>query len=59
VTHGYDYHAMEGAFNKLAELSGESGKKSLKASHPDAAERAKVAKARADAQDEKMKQARR
>ena len=59
VKHGYDYHAMEGAFNKLAELNGESGKKSLKATHPDAAERAKIAKKRADAQDEKMKQARR
>jgi len=59
VKHGYDYHAMERAFNTLAELSGDGAKKSLKASHPDAAERAKVAKERADAQDEKMKQARR
>lgn len=59
VKHGYDYHAMEGAFNKLAELNGDSGKKSLKATHPDAAGRAKVAKDRADAQDAKMKQARR
>lgn len=59
VNHGYDYHAMESAFSKLAELSDDSGKKSLKASHPGAAERAKVAKERADAQDQKMKQARR
>ena len=59
VKHGYDYHAMEGAFSKLADLGGDDGKKSLKATHPGAAERAKVAKERADAQDEKMKQARR
>jgi len=59
VKHGYDYHAMEGAFSKLAELSGDSAKKSLKATHPDAAARAKVAKERAEAQDEKTKQARR
>ena len=59
VKHGYDYHAMEGAFSKLAELGGDDGKKSLKATHPGAAERAKVAKERADAQDKKMKQARR
>jgi len=57
VKHGYDYHAMESAFSKLADLSGDDGKKSLKASHPGAAERAKNAKERADAQDEKMKQA--
>ncbi|MBT8482586.1 MAG: M48 family metalloprotease [Myxococcales bacterium] len=59
VKHGFDYHAMEGAFSKLAELSGESGKKSLKATHPGAAERARIAKERANAQDKKMKQARR
>ncbi len=59
VKHGYDYHAMESAFSKLAELSDDSAKKSLKASHPGAAERAKDAKERADAQDQKMKQARR
>ncbi len=59
VKHGYDYHAMEGAFSKLAELSDDDGKKSLKASHPGAAERAKISKERADAQDAKMKQARR
>ena len=57
VKHGYDYHAMESAFSKLAELSGDSGKKSLKASHPGAAERAKTAKEWAEAQDRKMKQA--
>ena len=57
VRHGHDYHAMESAFTKLAELSGEEGKKSLKATHPGSAERAKAAKDRADAQDRKMKQA--
>ncbi len=57
VRHGYDYHAMESAFTKLAELSGDEGKKSLKATHPGSAERAKAAKDRADAQDRKMKQA--
>jgi putative metalloprotease len=57
VKHGYDYHAMESAFSKLAELSGDEGKKSLKATHPGAAERAKAAKDRADAQDRKIKQA--
>jgi len=59
VKHGHDYHAMESAFSKLAELSGDSGKKSLKASHPGAAERAEAAKERADTHDQKMKQARR
>jgi putative metalloprotease len=57
VEHGYDYHAMESAFSKLAELSGEGGKSSLKASHPGTADRAKVARDRANAQDNKMKQA--
>ena len=57
VEHGYDYHAMESAFSKLAELSDDGGKSSLKASHPGAAERAKVAKERADAQDKQTKQA--
>ena len=59
VKHGYDYHAMESAFSKLAELSGDNGKKSMKASHPGAAERAKIARERAEAQDKKSKQARR
>ncbi|MDH3729423.1 MAG: M48 family metalloprotease [Myxococcales bacterium] len=59
VKHGYDYHAMESAFTKLAELSDDSGKRSLKATHPGAAERAKIAKKRADAQDKKMREARR
>ena len=57
VKHGYDYHAMESAFSKLAELSDDDGKKSLKASHPGAAERAKVAKERANQQDKQTKQA--
>ena len=51
MEHGYDYHAMQSAFQKLAELSGDEGKKSLKASHPGAGDRAKQAKARADKQD--------
>ena len=59
VKHGYDYHAMESAFSKLAELSGDDGKRSLKATHPGSAERAEAAKERADAQDKKMRQARR
>jgi putative metalloprotease len=59
VKHGHDYHAMESAFMKLAELSGDSAKKSLKDTHPGSAERAKAARERADAQDKKMKQARR
>ena len=59
VRRGHDYHAMASAFSKLAELSGEEGKRSLKATHPGAAERAKAAKERAKAQDKKMKQARR
>ena len=59
VRHGHDYHAMESAFSKLAELSGDDGKRSLKATHPGAAERAKAAKERADEQDRKMRQAKR
>lgn len=59
VKHGYDYHAMESAFSKLAELSDDRGKRSIKASHPGAAQRAKTAKERADAQDKKMREARR
>ena len=57
VKHGYDYHAMATAFEKLAELSGDDGKKSLKATHPGSAERAEDAKKRAEAQDKKRKQA--
>jgi putative metalloprotease len=59
VKHGYDYHAMASAFEKLADLSGDSGKKSIKATHPGSAERAKAAKERAKAQDKKMREARR
>ena len=59
VKHGYDYHAMASAFEKLADLSDDGGKRSLKATHPGAAERAKVAKERAEAQDKKMREARR
>ena len=57
VKHGYSYHAMAAAFEKLADLSGGDEKKSLTASHPGAADRAKQAKERADAQDRKTKQA--
>lgn len=53
VKHGYDYHAMASAFEKLAELSGGKGKKDLTASHPDAGERAKRAATWAKNQDKK------
>lgn len=55
VKHSYDYHGMEGAFKKLAELSGDDGKGSLMSSHPGSAKRAEKAKERAEAQDKKQK----
>lgn len=54
VKHNYDYHAMEGAFSKLAELSGDGGKGSLMSSHPGSAKRAEKAKERAEDQDKKQ-----
>ncbi len=53
VKHGFDYHAMEGAFQKLAELSSDGGKGSLTSSHPGSAKRAEKAKKWAEEQDGK------
>jgi len=53
VAHGFDYHAMEGAFQKLADLSGDGGKSSLMSSHPGSAKRAARAKEWADKEDNK------
>ena len=53
VAKNYDYHGMEGAFTKLAELSGDGGKGSLMSSHPGSAKRAKRAKDWAEKQDKK------
>ncbi|WP_051285047.1 M48 family metalloprotease [Aequorivita capsosiphonis] len=53
VKHGYDYHAMEGAFQKLADLSGDGGKGSMMSSHPGSAKRAENAKLKAEKQDKK------
>lgn len=53
VKHGYDYHAVESAFNKLAELSGNGGKGNIMSSHPGSAKRAKRAKKWANKQDKK------
>lgn len=53
VKYGYDYHAMETAFQKLAELSGDGGKSSMMSSHPGSDKRAKRAKEWAEAQDAK------
>lgn len=53
VKHGYDYHAMEGAFQKLAALSDDGGKGSLMSSHPGSAKRAANAKEKAEKQDKK------
>lgn len=55
VNHKYNYHAMESAFKKLADLSGDGGKSSLTSSHPGSAKRTKRAKEWADAQDAKHK----
>lgn len=51
VKHGYDHHAMEMAFEKLAALDEEQAKQSLMATHPLPAERAEKARARAKAHD--------
>ena len=53
VAHDFDYHAMEGAFQKLAGLSDDGGKGSLMASHPGSAKRAARAKEWADKEDGK------
>lgn len=51
VKHGFDYHAMESTFLKLAELSDSGGKGSFLSSHPGEAKRAKLAKKWAEEQD--------
>lgn len=53
VKHGMNYHAMQGAFQKLADLSDDEGKGSLTSSHPGSAKRAKKAKEWAEKQDAK------
>ncbi|MDP5231730.1 MAG: M48 family metallopeptidase [Cellulophaga sp.] len=53
VKHNLNYHAMEGAFQKLADLSSDGGKSSLMSSHPGAAKRSEKAKERAEKQDAK------
>lgn len=51
VKHNLNYHGMEGAFKKLAELSDNGGKGSLTSSHPGSAKRSERAKEWADKQD--------
>ncbi|MCL4116023.1 UNVERIFIED_CONTAM: hypothetical protein GTU68_044524 [Idotea baltica] len=53
VKHGMNYHGMQGAFQKLADLSADGGKGSLTSSHPGSAKRAKRAKEWAHKQDAK------
>ncbi len=55
VAHGFDYHGMESAFKKLAELSGDDGKSSLTSSHPGSAKRSKRAAKWAEEEDAKKK----
>ena len=53
VSKGYNYHAMAGAFQKLADLSGNGGKGSITSSHPGSAKRTERAKKWAKEQDAK------
>jgi len=53
VKHGLNYHAMEGAFKKLASLSSNGGKGSITSSHPGSAKRSERAKKWAEKQDKK------
>ena len=53
VAHEFDYHGMEGAFQKLADLSGDGGKGSITSSHPGSAKRSARAKKWAEEQDTK------
>ena len=55
VKHGMNYHGMQGAFQKLANLSEDGGKGSLTSSHPGSAKRAERAKAWAEKEDAKKK----
>ena len=53
VKHNFNYHGMESAFKKLADLSADGGKGSLTSSHPGSAKRSARAKGWADKQDKK------
>lgn len=53
VAKGHDYHAMPGAFQKLADLNGNGGKGSITSSHPGSAKRTERAKKWAEEQDAK------
>ena len=53
VEKGHDYHAMAGAFQKLADLSGDGGKGSISSSHPGSAKRTERAKKWAEEEDAK------
>ena len=53
VRHDLNYHAMEGAFQKIADLSDNGGKGSLTSSHPGSAKRSERAKEWAEKQDAK------
>ncbi|MFS4467366.1 M48 family metallopeptidase [Maribacter sp. 2210JD10-5] len=53
VAKGHDYHAMAGAFQKLADLSGDGGKGSISSSHPGSAKRTARAKKWAEEEDAK------
>ncbi len=56
VRHDLDYHGMQGAFQKLADLSGDGGKGSLTSSHPGSAKRAGRAKTWAAEEDAKKEE---
>mgnify|MGYP000606976551 CR=1 FL=1 len=53
VAKGYNYHAMAGAFQKLADLSADGGKGSITSSHPGSAKRTERAKEWAKKEDSK------
>ncbi|QWX82490.1 M48 family metallopeptidase [Cellulophaga sp. HaHaR_3_176] len=53
VRNDLNYHGMEGAFQKLADLSADGGKGSLTSSHPGSAKRSERAKEWADKEDAK------
>jgi len=53
VKHNFNYHAMESAFQKLADLSADGGKGSITSSHPGSAKRSARAKGWAEKEDQK------
>jgi len=55
VSHKFNYHGMESAFQKLADLSKDGGKGSLTSSHPGSAKRSARAKKWAEEEDKKKK----